>query len=87
VLPIKQQPSDTSTDDINEPQEPVRDQEVPEDVKNQPWTALTIIGTQQAAMATQTSSSRTLTDSKQLAQQLTQTTILATTTALSGTGG
>jgi hypothetical protein len=86
ALPIKQQPLDTSTDDIDEPQELSRTQEVPEDVKNRSWTALTFIETQQAAMATQTLGTHTLTDSKRLAQQLAQTS-LATTTTLSGIGG
>jgi hypothetical protein len=87
TLPIEQQPSDTSTDDIDEPQEPTRTQEVPEDVKNCTWTALTFQESQKEAMATQTFSSCTLTDGKQLAQQLAQTTLATTTTTLSGVGG
>jgi hypothetical protein len=87
ALPIKQHPSDTSTDDIDEPQEHTRTQEVPEDVKNRTWTTLTVQESQKEAMATQTLSTRTLTDSKRLAQQLAQTTLATTTTALSGMGG
>jgi hypothetical protein len=87
VLPIEQHPSDTSTDDIDEPQEPTRTQEVPEDVKNRTWTALASKESQEEAMAMQTFGTHTLTDSEQLAQQLAQTTLATTTTALSGTGG
>jgi hypothetical protein len=87
TLPVEQQPSDTSTDDIDEPQEPTRTQEVPEDVKNHTWTATSFQESQKEAMATQTFSTRTLSDSKRLAQQLAQTTLAMTTTTMSGVGG
>jgi hypothetical protein len=78
MLPIKHQTSDTSTDDIDESQEPTQTQEVPEDVKNCTWTALTFQESQKEAMATQTFSTRTLSDSKRLVQQLAQTTLAVT---------
>jgi hypothetical protein len=86
ALPIEQQASDTSTDNIKEPQEPTRTQEIPKDVKDRTWTTLTFQESQREAMAMQTLSSRTLSDSERLAQQLAQTT-LATTTSLSGVRG
>jgi hypothetical protein len=64
TLPVEQQLSDTSTDDIDEPQEPTRTQEVPEDVKNHTWTATSFQESQKEAMATETFSTRTLSDSK-----------------------
>jgi hypothetical protein len=73
-------------DDIEELQEPTRTQEVPKDVKDRTWTTLTFQESQREAMAMQTLSSHTLSDSKRLTQQLAQTT-LATTTTLSGVRG
>jgi hypothetical protein len=87
TLPIEQQQSDTSTDDIDELQESTQTQEVPEDIKNRTWTVLSFQESQKEAMAMQTLSSCTLSDSEQLAQQLAQTTLATTTTAMSGIGG
>jgi hypothetical protein len=72
ALPIEQQASDTSTDDIEEPQEPTRTQEVPKDIRDRTWTTLTFQESQKEAMATQTLSSHTLSNSERLAQQLAQ---------------